>query len=68
MGSQKTRMPIVMQIVEPRVTSLQVRPRTLVGIVLEAISYILGKNLSTFCPCFEILSDAEFKSSELINH
>jgi hypothetical protein len=28
--------------------------------------HILAKNLSTFCPCSETLSKAEFKSNELI--
>jgi hypothetical protein len=29
--------------------------------------YILAKNLSTFCPCPETLSEAEFKGDGLIN-
>jgi hypothetical protein len=38
----------------------QVEMRTLLGIVLEAIHFILAKNLPIFCLCPETLSEAEF--------
>jgi hypothetical protein len=53
--AQKTRMLREMQMVKTVLVKFQKGMKTLLGIGLETICYILAKNLSTFCLCPETL-------------